>query len=337
MVQNDETEEEREPELPDRLRGMIWGQFVGDAASLGTHWIYNLNDMAGAYPEGIRGFEAPKEGHYHYGKKPGDFTHYGDAALIMLESVAESGRFYEEDFGSRFVAAMDSQAYTGYMDHATRETLESKREFEEKHPGEPFDYQRGADDDQLATVTSLAPVVAAHHREEGLLDLVERATRVRQNSDRAVAYVKTHALILLKLLEGRDIHSVLHRVEEIVSKDADYGFALKRKIQTAFDHLSKSVENATDKLGQSCPLPSSFPSSVHALLKFDGSFEEAVLRVIRAGGDNAGRAGMVGAWLGAHLGIDAIPGSWRDRLKERERIEGWVEKIVGRGEGATNE
>ena len=28
--------------VEDRLRGAIWVQFVGHAAALGTHWIYDL-------------------------------------------------------------------------------------------------------------------------------------------------------------------------------------------------------------------------------------------------------------------------------------------------------
>ncbi len=58
--------------IRDRLSGAIWGQFAGDAAPLGIHWIYNLTELQRLYPSGVNGFEAPKEGHYHFGKKPGD-------------------------------------------------------------------------------------------------------------------------------------------------------------------------------------------------------------------------------------------------------------------------
>ena len=51
------------------------------------------------YPGGINGFEAPKEEHYHFGKKPGDQTHYGDGALVLLESLAKEGRFDAKAFG----------------------------------------------------------------------------------------------------------------------------------------------------------------------------------------------------------------------------------------------
>lgn len=325
---NERGQREKIPEIADRLCGMIWGQFVGDAASLGSHWIYDLEEMAAAYPEGIHGFETPRQGHYHYGKRPGDLTHYGDGALILLESVAKLEHFDERDFGSRYIAAMNPKTYGGYIDHATLETLDLKREFEEKHPGDHFDFQRGANDDQLSTVTSITPLVAAHYGDEGLLGVVDRATRVRQQNERTVAYVRTFVQILLELLKGRDIHSALHRTEEVAGRITEQGSLMKGKIGSAFMRLPASVEIATDQLGQSCPLPCSFPSAVHSLLKFDSGFEETILRVIRAGGDNAGRAAMVGAWLGAHLGVDAIPLGWRQRLTEGERIAKGIERIV---------
>ena len=66
------------------LEGAIWGQFVGDAAGLGTHWIYDLDDLAVQFPSGIQGFETPRKGHYHEGKQAGDQTHYGYLRNIII-------------------------------------------------------------------------------------------------------------------------------------------------------------------------------------------------------------------------------------------------------------
>src|SRR3954452_11229962 len=104
-----------EPTLAERMRGAIWGQLVGDAFCLGSHWIYNLTELETAFPGGVHGFEAPREGHYHFGKKPGEQTHYGDAALVMLESVAELGHFDPVDFLRRFEVRF-GPSYTGYRD-----------------------------------------------------------------------------------------------------------------------------------------------------------------------------------------------------------------------------
>jgi ADP-ribosylglycohydrolase len=37
---------------------------------------------------------------------------------------------------------------------------------------------------------------------------------------------------------------------------------------------------------------------------------------------------MVGSWLGAHLGIKAIPEDWRTRLTAHDEIESYVETIA---------
>src|SRR6202021_1756598 len=126
--------------LEDRFQGAVWGQFVGDAAALGTHWIYDLKELQQLYPGGINGFEAPLEGHYHFGKQPGDQTHYGDGALVLLESLAKEGKFDEKAFGSSFVEAFRPGPYSGYIDHATSGALENFRAFTSANPAGNFDF-----------------------------------------------------------------------------------------------------------------------------------------------------------------------------------------------------
>jgi ADP-ribosyl-[dinitrogen reductase] hydrolase len=315
--------------LEERLRGAIWGQFVGDAAALGTHWIYDLEEMAKLYPEGVNGFEAPHPGHYHYGKQPGDQTHYGEGALVLLESIAREGRFDANAFGRSFVERFQPQSYGGYVDKATRGTLENYANFVKNNREEDFDFQQGADDDQLAAGSRLASLVARYWNDRSLLEQVEHATRICQNNATAVAYMKFNALLLAELFRGRDVHTALHSVEEqILVVEPQLGQELRRKSREALEETFNEVVEATLLFGQSCPLPHSFPSSIHALLKHADDFETAILATLRAGGDSAGRAAMLGAWLGARRGLGGIPKAWRSRLTNAERISVAIEKIV---------
>jgi ADP-ribosyl-[dinitrogen reductase] hydrolase len=315
--------------LQDRLRGAIWGQFVGDAAALGTHWIYDLEEMAKLYPEGVNGFEAPQPGHYHHGKEPGDQTHYGDGALVLLESIAREGQFDARAFGRSFVERFQPQSYSGYVDKATRGTLENYAKFVENNREQDFDFQQGADDDQLAGGSRLASLVARYWNDRNLLERVEQATRVCQNNVTAIAYMKFNALLLAELFRGRDVHTALHSVEEqILSVEPQFGQEVRRKSREALEETPNEVVEATLLFGQSCPLPHSFPSSIHALLKHTDDFETAILATLRAGGDSAGRAAMLGAWVGARRGLGGIPKAWRIRLTNAERISVAIEKIV---------
>lgn len=318
--------------LADRLRGAIWGQFVGDAFCLGTHWIYDLDELTARYPDGIRGFEPPLPGHYHALKQPGQQTHYGEAALVLLESVAARGSLDAADFGRRFVETFGATDYSGYRDNAMRGTIAHYQKFTEEHPGEIHPFQGGAADAEPATATRLAPVIVAHRdaSETELLELVERYTRVTQDHPFAIAFLQADALVFRALLAGKELRDSFARAGEgiyvIGSKE---GKKVHDLIAAAISDSERSVHYATTQLfGQACPLESSFPAAVHCSLRHCDSFPEAMRENARAGGDNAGRAAMIGGWLGARLGVGAIPAEWRQRLAARERIEAAVEKLV---------
>ena len=326
-----------EPVLPltDRVRGAIWGQLVGDAFCLGVHWIYDLRELRRVHPDGVHGFEAPAADHYHRGKVPGDQTHYGAAALLLLQSVAELGRVDAQDFGRRFLEHFRSFEGRDYRDHATKDTLANAAAFAEQHPGETFDYQQGADDDQLATVSRLAPVVALAvlrgTPRADLLHQVETVTRVTQNNPRAIAYAKADALVLAALLDGKTLHAALGSARDALAEvEPEHGREVVEKFRVAAAGTLLTVEAATQEFGQSCPLEHSFPSSVHCLVKHSTSYNDAMLANAAAGGDNAGRAGMIGAWAGAHLGVNAVPESWRARLTASAQIGGWIETLLAR-------
>ncbi|NBB78525.1 MAG: ADP-ribosylglycohydrolase family protein [Verrucomicrobia bacterium] len=313
--------------LESRIRGMIWGQLIGDAFCLGTHWIYNLHDLKTFYPE-LQGFEVPRPGHYHEGKEPGAFTHYGDAALLLLESVAQSGHLDVVDFGRRFVAHYGSRDYKGYLDSATRGTLEKASVDAEGQAPEGFAFQSGADDDQLATATSLAPVVACYHDSPELGDRVAEATRVRQNHPRSIAYMVTYAQILAALLKGTDLHSAVHQVQETAVKHPEFGPELAQRFKDVFERKHLDTVKGTEQLGQSCPLKNSFPAALLAVVQTPDDFTDTLRRIAAAGGDNAGRATIAGALLGAHLGIDAIPEALRNNVSAKERIDAAIEKVI---------
>jgi ADP-ribosylglycohydrolase len=312
----------------DRLRGAVWGQFVGDAAALGSHWIYDLSELSARFPNGVLGFEAPT-GKYHESKKPGDQTHYGDGALVLLESIAEHGGFDPRAFGNRFVETFGSSDYRGYLDWATQGTLKNYRRFRESNSPGDYDFQQGADDAEAATASRLAGLVVRYPRDPDLPAIIESLTRVCQNNRRAIGYMKFHGLLLVELLLGRDVQDSLENAMVRVAPLApDLSAELHQQTQRALAQTGKEVTETTLEFGQACPLPQSSPSALHAFLKHSNDFETAILATLQAGGDNAGRGAMLGAWLGAHLGVGAIPREWRSRLTAAPRISAALDKIL---------
>lgn len=310
----------------DRIRGAVWGQFVGDAAALGAHWIYDRAELSRRWPGGPRGFETPAAGHYHAKRRPGDQTHYGDMALLQLASLVERGRVDPGDFGRRFVETVASPDYVGYRDKAMKGTLARWSVHAAAHPGEPYTFEGGAEDFEPATASRIAPVVAAHLDDPDLLDVVRTVTLVTQDHPRAVAYVSFHALALRELMRGAPLPAAFERAAVLLpplpfADEVRDGVARARS-------SARGVEDATAELGQHCRLDQSLPSAVRAALAHPDDLPAALGATIRAGGDSAGRGAMIGAWLGAALGLGGVPRAWRDRLTERDRIAALVERLV---------
>ena len=155
----------------------------------GTHWIYDLSELSARFPGGISGFEAPAAGDYHESKKPGDQTHYGDGALVLLESMAEHGGFDPRAFGNRFVDTFGSSHYHDYLDWATQGTLKNYKRFSESNSPGDYDFQQGADDAEPATASRLAGLAVRYRRDPNLPATIESLTRVCQNNRRAIGYM----------------------------------------------------------------------------------------------------------------------------------------------------
>ena len=57
-------------------------------------------------------------------------------------------------------------------------------------------------------------------------------------------------------------------------------------------------------------------------------FEDALLRVINAGGDTDTNGAVAGAVLGARYGVDAISPRWLEGIPQRERLEKLAEDLL---------
>ena len=121
---------------------MVLMSFIADALSLGVHWIYNTNVIDKKWGQ-IKGYIKPQRPTYHPTKDLGDFTHYGDQTLVLLESVSARAGFDLDDFSRRWIQFFDQ--YDGYIDGATKATLENISS--QKDPGNQ--YQSSGDQKSL--------------------------------------------------------------------------------------------------------------------------------------------------------------------------------------------
>jgi len=78
---------------------------------------------------------------------------------------------------------------------------------------------------------------------------------------------------------------------------------------------------AAPLLGRSVAVDESMPFAIYSFLRHPKSFEECLFCATLSGGDRDTLGAMACAISGAHLGLEAIPHSWRQKLENRPTIE----------------
>ena len=296
-----------------KAHAMVLASFVADSLALGAHWIYDTAKIRDSFGQ-VDHLLAPDPGSYHSGKSRGDFTHYGDQALVLLESLASEGKFDLNAFARswrRFFAD-----YKGYVDKATKGTL--------------INFENGADPSysgssstDLAAVGRIAPLVLWYPDSlDGFLDAAAAQTRMTHNHPYVLESAEFFSIVAWKALQGADPVSALQDTARAHSWDSPIGDWLTKGMSSADLDTVDAIKN----LGQSCHTQDAFPSVVHLIVKYSGSLREALIRNVMAGGDSAGRGMVVGMVLGAHLGLEAVPSDWMNGLKQGERIRRLMEQ-----------
>lgn len=268
---------------------------VADSLCLGPHWVYEQEEIAKTFPNGICNFEAPIA-EYHKGKVAGDLTHYGDQTVMLKRSLEKRGGFDAEGWREDWVAAM--RGYKGYMDGASRETLKS----EGKSPS-------GSDD--LGGAARIAAILDLGLPLESAIAAVRAQTKLT-HGDPAVADAAEFFV--------RAVHSV--KVGDALFEDAlvaatDGGIYRKLEVE---DHLEKALKWRDDpfpkvakKLGQACGVENAFPLALYFLLRPETDFVKTIGDNAMAGGDSSAR-GMLIALMFAAEDKD-VAAEWVDGLR----------------------
>lgn len=302
--------------MTDRVRNMLLGACVADAASLGFHWLYDqdrIAAIAGETPEFHPPLEANFEdvkGYFAHGGKPvGALSHYGMQCLVMMRAVANVRSYDRGAYETEFVQAFGyGGTFNGYIDRPTRATLDALGADPRKGGFQ------GADDTQMPAVSKLPSVVACHGANTVV---IESAVRVTNNNDTAVAYGQFISGVMADVLGGL---SPVDAMQVAVNENGGpIGDVVRNTLAMAGDTVA-----VTAAVGMSCDLKYGIPSVAHNV-SHATDFKQAIRANILAGGDSCGRGIILGALMGAHFGV---PEAWVAKLQDRSEIEALIDGIV---------
>ena len=293
--------------MVEKPKAMVLASFAADSLALGVHWIYNTNVIDKKFGR-VETYLKPERPTYHPTKRLGEFTHYGDQTMILLDSVSTCAGFDLEDFSQRWQSLFEN--YDGYLDNATKGTLEN---IESGRPPS----QAGSESDDLAGAARIAPLLYVYRDDlQKLIAGAEAQTAFTHNNLQVIKSAAFFSTVTYHVLMGASPVSAI----ESIKKEEFNSDPFSEWIDMGLQSIEHDTRQAILDLGQMCEIAAAFPGVIHLIVKYENNLKQALVENVMAGGDSAGRGLIVGMVLGAHLGMDAIPQPWLTDMQAYPQI-----------------
>lgn len=316
------------PDLADRIRGVLFGQAVGDALGFGTEFMPKA-DVARFYPHGLSDYAQlaarfpPCEQW-----RPGDWTDDTDQLLCILDGLLEKGAFDPLDVAARLRqwGLTDGYGMGQTVYFAVHHPRFLERPFE---VAEEYWQSKGRNAAANGAVmrTSVLGVWQFQDRDKVIAN-AEAACRLTHADPRCLGSCVAVCLAIRGLLLGAEVSALSDEVAAAVigyhpeMKDA---FALAAEASLEALDLDEGMNAGEAKrFGYTLKaLAAAFWSLRHA-----SSFEHGVSAIIHEAGDADTNAAVAGSLLGARFGLSGIPLAWVEGLIHREMLAQKAARLV---------
>ena len=350
----------------DRLRGALWGMFVGDALAMPVHWYYNIAALQRDFGV-IRDYHPPKaehpssimalantgkagrgtqdgnvvgdvillgkkhhwgqaKRHYHQGMQAGDNTLNLLCARVLLRSLNANGRHDPADFLRDYVSFMTTPDRHNDT-YAESYHRDFFANFARGLPPERCAGAEGHDTASIGGLVGLPPVIFAAMR-AGEASEVIAAAMAQLRLTHLSAKLERFALEFCDVL----IHLLSDPSPQLAplacAAAKRLGFPAEAVIERVRRNGAPDHEVIGKLLSSACYIDQSFPAALYLAARYPEDFEAALIANTNLGGDNCHRGAVLGAILGAALGVDAIPERWRQGLTASGELEVEIESFV---------
>lgn len=294
--------------MQEKIKASILASFAADTLALGVHWIYNTNVIDRKYGR-VVSLLKPELAKFHATKKKGDFTHYGDQTRVLLDTVTGASKFDLVKFSHNWQVLFKD--YDGYLDHATKETLENIAKGKSPH-------EAGSSSDDLSGASRIAPLLLCQYgNREKLVGDARDQTAMTHNNPLVVGSAGFFAGVLHQVVYGAAPEDAIKDALHHLNPESRIADGIKKGVESRHLETRKAILD----FGQMCSVEGALPATIHLIVKYQDDLKSALVENIMAGGDSAARGLIVGMILGARNGMDAIPSEWLSEMNQRDAIE----------------
>lgn len=306
--------------MNDRIYGLIYGQFVGDA--LGTRYEFKSSSSA---TQKIQkdlhdGFLSIKgDGPFHV--LPGQVTDDTEISMGLFHSLLEKGKYDHEDIARRYikwyksdpfdVGTTTSRAFSGAKDYASmvKNSLQSNG----------HSLSNGC----LMRISPLA-IYGLTVSDSDLIQCAKGNCRMTNPSELTQDAVSVYCVALKACLQGQDRKTIFDRAYQ-TSHDETIRSILRDSLERPGPTILPNGDTThTDGFNMGyCGI--ALQNTFYELMN-GRSFYDSLVNIVKRGGDTDTNGCIAGALLGAYYGVHNIPKQWRDTVKmENPRTKAYPE------------
>ena len=305
-------------DMRSKARGALLGSALGDALGAGFegHWAPSLAEIDEAVEARLA------------------ISYTDDTAMTIAfaQSLLAVGDLDEDNLAATFAQRWRAEPWRGYG-RGTRSLLRAISEGGSWRELAPAQFGGTGSLGNGAAMRVAPAALFAVGEIERTLELARRSARVTH----------THALGVdgATLQAGVVAFAFRTPADEPIGREgllaAARAFVAERATHEQLDRVAALPADATPgdvatMIGCGIDALSSVPAALSAALLAGGSVADTVRYTVAIGGDTDTIASMAAAITGAHLGAEAIPETWLDRLEDRELLIDLADGLVGQGD-----
>jgi ADP-ribosylglycohydrolase len=306
----------------DKIKGIIFGQAIGDALGLGTEFL-TKEQIKRYYPNGLTNYAQIRQDNHRQRWKVGDWTDDTDQMLCILDSILINNKIEITDIAKRIYDwSMKGGMGIGQTVKAVI-TSPQFLTFPHLTAGQVWlsTGKQNASNGAIMRTSILG--VWKCQEPETVRKNAEDVCKITHFDPRCVASCICITSIICNILLGETNSSALFKQSRKLCLTYD--------IRTAdyFERAEQSNINLLqlDENGKIGYTLKAMGAGLWCLLH-STNFSEGILSVIHEGGDADSNAAVAGSILGAKFGFSAIPVEWIDGLIYKKELEERVEKLL---------
>ncbi len=330
----------------DKVSGLAWGSFIGDALAMPVHWYYDRSALARDYGE-VRAYLAPKNPHpgsilwrskyaplnergdilheqaqywgkpgihYHQFLRAGENTLNLQLAKVLIETLIANGDYDADDYLERYVDFMLSPGK-----HRDTYVEECHRKFFTAYARGIAPRKCGGNDIHIGGLAHVGVLCAFFGSD---FAACQAAVREHVSLTHPAPEVLASATVMTQI-----VRSVLggDELRQAIIEHAPDWFSRKKA-----DRWSRDIDTVVigERVSPACYIADAFPASLYLAWKYSADFESGIVANTNVGGDNCHRGAVVGALLGAAVGRSKIPTRFTDDLHEGEALGAQIQNML---------